>query len=100
MKTKEEVFRIIWQQKQLADKFIDSLPRSINEAFFANEYTDAYNVISDTLMMEYFGRHWDSVYWFLYEWKQGFMVGIYTADTVINNIDEYIEWMKKHENFQ
>lgn len=100
MKTKEEVFRIIWQQKQLADKFIDSLPTSINEAFFANEFADAYYRISETVMKEYFGRNWDSIAWFLYEWKQGYMVGILTADTVINNIDEYIEWMKKHENFQ
>lgn len=100
MKTKEEVFRIIWQQKQNADKFIDSLPMSINEAFFANEFTDAYHIISDTLMREYFGKHWDSVCWFLYEWRKGFTVGIHKADTVINDIDDYIEWMKQNEDFR
>ena len=57
-------------------------------------------IIKDKLMKVAFGEHYQSVEWFLYEWKPGFEVGIDGVETVINNIDDYIAWLKLNEGFE
>lgn len=97
---KSEVFRKLVQLRTDADVFIDSIPSPINEAIFDNDYSNAQGLMIDMLSDAYFGKHAESVNWFLYEWKPGYTVSIDGKETVIEYLDEYIEWMIENEDFE
>jgi hypothetical protein len=98
--SKEQTFRFIYEQMQKGDEFINSVPRSIRDAFFDNPLQESTQLIADILIRKYFDEHWESIEWFIYEWKPGYSVGVSGQETVINSIDEYIEWMKLNEGFK
>jgi hypothetical protein len=98
--SKAQTFKYIYEQTIKGEKFIDSLPVSVRSAFFDNELQESTQLIADVLIRKYFDEHWESVEWFLYEWKPGYTVGIGGRETMINNIDEYIEWMRENEDFE
>lgn len=98
--SKAQTFKYIYEQMQIGEQFTDSIPTCIRAAFFDNPLQESTQMICDILMCKYFDEHWESVEWFLYEWKPGYTVGIGGQDTVINNIDEYIEWMRENEEFE
>lgn len=97
--TREQIFRKLYDEQVRRDKWFDSLPSDISVAFFDNEYTNSLDVANSMLMAKVFDKYTESVSWFLYEWKPGYEVGFDGKHTKINNIDEYIEWMKSVEGF-
>lgn len=98
--SKEQTFRFVYEQMQKGEKFTDSIPTCIRAAFFDNPLQESTQMIADVLMRKYFDEHWESIEWFLYEWKEGYTVGVGGMEKVINSIDDYIEWMKEHEGFK
>lgn len=100
MMNKEKIFRELYRQTLVRDEWFDKLPTDICAAFFDNVYTNSLSEECDMLIKIVFGEHTEAIQWFLWEWKPGFEVGCDGVTAVINNIDEYIDWLKKHEGFE
>jgi len=100
MYTKESLFRKIYELNKQSDIYIKNIPNAISSVIFDNGYVEPQNKIKDILMEVVFGEHCESIEWFLYEWRPGYSVSYDGYSTVINNIDEYIQWMKRVEGFE
>lgn len=96
---REQIFRELYKEQVKRDEWFNKLPIDINAAFFDNAYVNSLADVNHMLVNNLFGEYADSVYWFLYEWKPGYEVGFDGKTTAINNIDEYIDWMKAVEGF-
>lgn len=100
MNDKEFVFRQLYMRNVEREQYIDSIPREFREVILFNKYVDSLVHDCNLLVDCVFGEHADSVNWFLYEWQPGYEVGLSEGEqTPINNIDEYVDWMKKNEGF-
>ena len=98
---KEQLFRSLYKSHQRRIEWIDKLPKDIQQAFFDNEYVNALLEDNTLLMQSVFAEHYDSVEWFLYDWKPGAEVGQVGEEPVkIQDIDQYIAWMKSMEGFE
>lgn len=97
---KELIFRELYKNQLKRDEYFDKLPRDINMFVIDNQFTNNVLQERDMLIRLIFGEHADAVEWFLYEWKPGAEVGFDTVVVKINNIDEYIEYMKNNEGFE
>jgi len=98
--TREELFRKLYEEEVKRNKWFKSLPLDINSAFFDNEYVNSLYNDNSMLIEKVFDEYAESVSWFLYEWKPGYEVEFNGKTTKINNIDEYIKWMKSVEGFE
>lgn len=96
MASKEKIFRELYANLLKRDEYFDTIPQDINMAFIENQYVDNLLHERDMLIRLIFGEHSDAIEWFLYEWRPGFEVD----GVKINNIDEYIDYMKKCEWFE
>lgn len=101
MKTEDKInlFRQIYKQTQAGDAWLDTVPKSINSAFFDNEYASALQMQNDLMRAAIFGADTASIEWFLYEWKPGMEVAHNGVTSTIDTIDDYVEWITTHENF-
>ena len=98
--TKIEVFKKLVALNKKQNDYIDRVPSDISAVVFDNEYINIQGQMMDLLIQNYFGDQADSIYWFLYDWKPGYSVEVDGQQTMINNIDEYIAWMKAVEFFE
>lgn len=96
---KIELFKLIHSEFVKRNNYLDTIPNDIQTAFFDNVYTGSYSLMHDKFITEIFGDNAESVFWFLYEWQPGFEVCVGNDTTVINNIDDYIDWMTKYLDF-
>lgn len=97
---KEQIFRELCYNDQVRDGYISQIPVDIRMSFVDNLYTNNLLQERDMLLKFIFGEHIEAIEWFLYEWKPGMEVGYDGVMTKIWNIDEYIEFMKKNEDFK
>lgn len=97
MESKEALFRRIYQDHLDREAYLDSCPNEIHEFIMDNKYAAITGAQNAALIEHIFGDHSESIYWFLYEWKPGYEVGINGTTTKIHDIDQYIQWMKDHE---
>lgn len=96
---KETIFRQLYDNAIARDLYFDKLPSDIAGVVVDNQYVELLET-DRAIMLEYiFGKHRESVEWFLYEWHPGYTVAVDGVETDIYNIDQYIEWMKKNEGF-
>lgn len=104
MTEKERLFREIYAEKIKGEAYINSIPRDIRDAIFDNGYVNGISRLNVELRRSVFGKHFDSIEWFLYEWEAGYEVAISTGDArvevKIESIDDYVTWMKTHEGFE
>lgn len=100
MKTKEGLFRELYRNGEKQKEYADKIPLDIRMAFIDNEYAVRMNHENVMLLKAVFGSHYDSVSWFLNEWRPGFEIGIDEVTEKIMDIDQFINWMKKHEDFK
>jgi hypothetical protein len=88
--------------KRKADRFTDSLPMSINAAFFDNDLSTSYYAMVDLLIGELCeGYQSDHVEWLLYEWHP--TKNIMIVDGVEFNFkteEEFYDWLVKNEDWQ
>ena len=96
---KEQLFHELYESKLKEEAYIDSIPSDISTAFVDNEYANSISVTNEKLIKYIFGDSFDSILWFLYEWKPGYKVGSNGKITTIHSIDDYITWMKEFEGF-
>ena len=97
---KEQLFRELYKSDVKRLNYFDTVPHDLR-AVMLNQYTDHLFNDRDMLIKFAFGEHANSVEWFLNDWQPGFEVGIVNGEeTIINNIDDMIDWMKKNEGFE
>lgn len=72
--TKTETLKFIRDQQLIQDRWLDSLPREISEAFFDNPHVDSLHRVNERLMREVFGEAFEDAMYFLYEWRSGFSI--------------------------
>ena len=97
--TKEMLFRRLYQDHLDREAYLDSCPDEIQLFIMDNKYAGITGAQNSILIQHIFGDHAESIFWFLYEWKPGYEVGFNGVTRAINNIDEYIDWMKQFEGF-
>ena len=99
---KEAIFRKLYENNVKRWNYINKLPIDISDAFFDNEYVNLLGNDNDILLSYVFGDHKESIEWFLYEWDPDTIneVGFNGVTEKIENIDQYIDWMKRNEGFK
>ena len=97
---KEQIFRKLCSNNQIRDNYFSQLPADICMSYVDNGYVNNLLNERDMLLEFIFGEHTESIQWFLYDWKPGMEVGYDDVMTKIQNIDEYIDFMKKNEGFK
>lgn len=95
----EQLFRELYKNEIDRDNYINSIPMDIRTSYFDNTF--ASNLLNERehLLKIIFGDFYDSVMWFIYEWRPGFEVGMNDVMTQIHSIDQYISWMQENEGF-
>lgn len=92
----KEVVTQIRNIEDAKDRYMDSIPTDIRDAFFDNEYTNNQGLMFDVVFNALFGETLtEDVFWFLYEWKPGYSVTVEDREYKIETIDEYFEYIKK-----
>ena len=96
---KEQAFRQLVENESNREKYFDKIPSDISMFVIDNEYTNNLLHERDMLIRLVFGEHAEAIEWFIYEWVPGRDVACNDKSATINNIDEYITWMKENEGF-
>lgn len=66
-----ELVKSLREARNTQDNFIDSLPSSINEAFFDNGMVNSLYSTQSKLLKIVFGELYEEISWFLWEFKDG-----------------------------
>jgi hypothetical protein len=97
---KEKIFRHLYENMLKRDEYLATIPSDVNGFVFDNRYVNSLLDDYDTMLKVIFDEHAEAIGWFLYEWKPGYEVEFDGKTTKINDIDEYIDWMKSMEGFE
>lgn len=102
---KIDVFKELVRLKEEGDKWVKSLPREINTAFFDNPYVDSLESTINLLMKAAFSLdEQDDVEWFMDEWMSSVRSKelcwvIDGNEYHFSGIDDYIEFLKVHRGW-
>lgn len=109
MKISFEVFKNtfieIITQKTLRDKYLESIPRDIEEAFFDNAYANSLACVNDVLVRALFDEASEDVIWAIWECKfKGEEIIVPSNIELprvykISSVDDYLEYVKKEFDF-
>jgi hypothetical protein len=97
---REPLFRLLYKNMIRRDEYLNTIPSDINGFIFENRYVNYLLDDYSTMLKVIFDEHAEAIEWFLYEWKPGYEVEFDGKTTKINDIDEYIKWMKSVEGFE
>ncbi len=88
------LFTILYNGWKAQDAFIQSVPPSIREAFFDNEYVGALESQQNALMTQAFKDKdmLEMVDYFLYEFKFGYKISGKGQDWDIQNFDQILNY--------
>jgi len=93
---REKIFRELYQNQLDREKWLNSVPSEVQMFFWNTPCIDSH-VRDKNMMMKYvFDEHLDAIEWFLYDWQPGFEVD----GTPIQDIDYYVEFLKKTQGFE
>ena len=95
MTSKEQLFRTLYKNNESRVAYADSVPMDL--PIFDNFYVDSLLMENDLQIEEVFGEHASSILWFLYEWKPGFEIGQGDVVVKIQDIEQFIQYMKDVE---
>ena len=100
--TKSELFKRIFELNAAGEEYCSKIPSEIRACFFDNPYATNREVVIDLLMKAYFTEsEYESMNWFLYEWinNNNLSCFINGKEYKFSSIDEYISFLKEHENW-
>lgn len=80
----------------LKDEWLDSVPRDINQAFFDNEYVNAYGLQFDALLSFVFKDWYEDACYFLSE-QAPHEITTKLGEYSINTVEEYVDYMVAEE---
>lgn len=95
-----EVIKRIMAQRKIRDEFIGTLHPSLAGFIFDNPYSLTMDVENDILSEALFGKFYDDVSWFLYEWRPGFTISVNVGSDdeityTINTEEDYYDYLRK-----
>lgn len=81
--------------KEVGDKWLDTVPREIQAVYFDNPYVDNLYSMFDVTMQLAFGKLYEDVRWFLYDWsaKNGRITMNDGTEYNIKSTDDYIDYL-------
>jgi hypothetical protein len=85
-----EIFTFLYGQHKVREEFIDSIPRSIRDVFFDNEYATSYQLENNFLMEKLLPKSLiEDINFFLYE--EGSVGDVKVSDM---SLDEILDMLK------
>lgn len=87
--TKTELLKQLRELQKVEDAYIDSLPQDICAAFYDNGYVNSIQKQNQLLIEEAFGDECELVYWFMWEWKEGYSIKDQDVEFVFNTEAEF-----------
>jgi len=93
----KSIVNILKTEDEKREVWISTLPWSLREAFFDNEYVSSLHGTISHLMEALLSSELleDDVNWFIFEWRPGFTILVADKNYVINDIDDYFEYIKE-----
>jgi len=92
----EPIFTRIYSENKKQDEFLNSIPSSIRDAFFDNDYSNSLEMLKDFMMEKLFSMeiYFDILY-FLYDWKSGYHIETNGNSYIINDFEDMLKYFKK-----
>lgn len=87
------IFSEILERTHLSEEYLRSIPTDIQKAFCENEYVNQLGIINDVLLQCVFGDLSGEVYFFLYDWKEGFKIEVDDKEYIINCLDDFFQYI-------
>jgi hypothetical protein len=90
-----EIIVELTESMKFRDEYLGNLREidyNLSDIFYDNKYYNSLACDNDFLINKLFGPELiDHVNWFLYEWKEGYMIEDKGIQYYINNIDDFVE---------
>lgn len=77
------------------NEYLDTLPQNFSEIIIDNDYVEHLSMDYNMLIEELFDDMTEHVYWYLYEWKSGFVIEDNNVKYIINNHEDFVEATKQ-----
>jgi len=91
-----DIFTLLCEQEKAREAFIDSIPSSIRDAFFDNEYVTSYQLENNFLMEKLLPKSIiEDINFFLYE--EGSVGGVKVSDM---SLDEILNILKAGHSWE
>ena len=91
----EHIFTRIYSEHKKQEEFLDSIPPSIRDAFFDNEYSNSLEMLKDFMMEKLFSMEINfDINYFLYDWKSGYNIETNGNVYTINDLEGMLEYFK------
>jgi len=81
--------------KEDADRWLDSVPGEINDAFFDNPYINAYQA----MLHLFLAKCGAEIEWFFYEWSTDPALSLIDSgkEFTLDSIDEVVEYLRSND---
>ena len=98
----EPIFTRIYSDTKKQDEFLKSIPVSIRDAFFDNEYSNSLEMLKEFMMKKLFSTEiTDDIMYFLYDWKSGYDIETNGNIYIIDDFEDMLIYFKKeYPSFQ
>lgn len=90
---KTQLIRFLVNEHQKREEYLDSIPTDIRQSVFDNAYVTSIGRVNDALISKLFGEKAESIFWFMYEWEPGYKESVDGKDIIINNTDDFIDFL-------
>jgi hypothetical protein len=92
----EEVFKMLVEERDKRDEFLNKLPMSINSAFFDNEMVDSlYKTINKLLEKLFTPNLLKDVEYFLYDYEFGWHFSVNYKEYKFETTDDILAYFKE-----
>lgn len=92
----EEIFKMLIEERDNRNKFLDKLPTSINSAFFDNEMVESLHRTIDKLCVKLFTPNLlQDVEYFLYDYEFGWHFCVNSKEYQFYSTDDILAYFKE-----
>ena len=92
----EPIFTRIYSENKKQDEFLNSIPSSIRDAFFDNDYSNSLEMLKDFMMEKLFSMEISvDILYFLYDWESGYHIETNGNSYIINDFEDMLKYFKK-----
>lgn len=85
------------EENKKGEEWLDTINRDVRSVFFDNVLVNSLYNRYDLCMKLALGDLYHDVFWFLNDWSPGFSIKTDSVEYVINNIDDYINYLLSEE---
>ena len=81
---------------QEGDAWLETINSQVRDSFYDNGYTNILYKQREMLLKFIFKNLYEEVYWFVYDWREGFTITNKDGkDYIINNLDDFIQYLSE-----